>query len=163
VRRCIAERLARLYPRAWRERFGVEFIDLLQAQPESLPVLLDVLRAAIAERVFNYSELETGVMSTYPANVLSLVRRPSGYLPMLMSIAAFALVVITVASIGATREPDEGAAAHVFQLLLAGQMPIVAFFAVKWFRYDWRAALGILTMQAAAIALAIAPVWYFGL
>lgn len=102
-------------------------------------------------------------MSTFPANVLALVRRPSGYLPMLMSIAAFALVIITVSTIGATREPDEGSAAHFFQLLLAGQVPVVAFFAWRWLRHDWRATLGILIMQAAAIGLALAPVWYFGL
>jgi len=30
------------------------------------------------------------------------------------------------------READEGVAAHVFQLLMAGQIPIIAFFAFKW-------------------------------
>lgn len=30
------------------------------------------------------------------------------------------------------REGDEGAAAHIFQLLLAAEVPIAAFFAIKW-------------------------------
>jgi hypothetical protein len=32
MKRRSAERLAKLYPKAWRERFGVEFADLLEAE-----------------------------------------------------------------------------------------------------------------------------------
>jgi hypothetical protein len=163
MRRRTAERLARLYPRAWRQRFGPEFIDLLQAQPDSARVLFDVLRAATAERLFDHSGLEALVMHAYPANVLTLAKRPSGYIPVLMSLAAFTLVIATVTSFGPNREPDEGAAAHVFQLLIAGQLLLVAFFVWRWIRRDWRAALSMMAVQAVATALALAPVWYFGL
>ena len=33
---------------------------------------------------------------------------------------------------GAVREADEGTRAPIFQLLMATQMPIIAFFAIKW-------------------------------
>ncbi len=33
---------------------------------------------------------------------------------------------------GLVREPDEGTIAHLWQLLMAGQMPFLAFFAIKW-------------------------------
>jgi ABC-type arginine transport system permease subunit len=38
--------LVRLYPRAWRERYGEEFEALLKQQPATPPVVLDVVRAA---------------------------------------------------------------------------------------------------------------------
>ena len=28
--------------------------------------------------------------------------------------------------------PDEGTIAHLWQLLMAGQLPVLAFFAIKW-------------------------------
>ena len=32
---------------------------------------------------------------------------------------------------GLVREPDEGSIAHLWQLLMAGQLPILAYFAIK--------------------------------
>jgi hypothetical protein len=54
------------------------------------------------------------------------VRQFSAILPLLMSLAALALVFGHVALFGAVREADEGATAHLFQLLIAGQLPVVA-------------------------------------
>lgn len=48
-----------------------------------------------------------------------------------MSIAAIGILVVALAA-GYVRQPDEGTAAHLWQLLMAGQVPIVAFFAVRW-------------------------------
>jgi hypothetical protein len=58
-----------------------------------------------------------------------------------------------------TPQADEGAAAHVFQLLLVVQLPIVAFFAIKWLPRDPRHALYVLALQAAAGLAALAPVF----
>jgi len=33
---------------------------------------------------------------------------------------------------GIVHETDEGPAAHIFQILMAAQVPVVAFFAIKW-------------------------------
>jgi hypothetical protein len=49
-----------------------------------------------------------------------------------MSLAALATVAVYVALLGAARQPDENAAAHIWQLLMAAQLPIIAFFTIKW-------------------------------
>jgi hypothetical protein len=42
------------------------------------------------------------------------------------------LVLSNVAIYGVVRKSDEGAVAHLWQLLMSGQAPIMAFFAIKW-------------------------------
>ena len=61
-----------------------------------------------------------------------LIRQPSGFIPMAMSLAALALVVGHIAMFGVAREADEGTTAHLWEVLMAGQLPVVAYFAVKW-------------------------------
>jgi len=58
---------------------------------------------------------------------------------------------------------DEGSAAHIFQLLIAGQIPFVVAFLVtaNWGRFI-RIAV-IVGLQIVAIALALGPVAYFNL
>ena len=95
-------------------------------------------------------------------NVAQIMKQPSAFLPVAMSIAALATVVIHVAIFGTARQPDEGTAAHIWQLLMAGQLPIVAFFAIKWLPQSPRQALSILVLQAAAGLAALAPVYFLG-
>jgi hypothetical protein len=75
-----------------------------------------------------------------------------------MSLAALALVIGHVATVGVARQADEGTAAHLWQLLMAGQIPIIAFFAIRWLPRRPRQALLILALQAAAGVAAAAPV-----
>jgi hypothetical protein len=42
-------RLLRLYPRQWRQRYGDEFLALLEARPVSRTVVVDIIRAAAWE------------------------------------------------------------------------------------------------------------------
>jgi hypothetical protein len=63
---------------------------------------------------------------------ISLIRQPSAFFPIGMSIAARLTVLYYVARYGIARQTDEGAAAHIWQLLMAGQIPVVVFYAVKW-------------------------------
>jgi len=93
----------------------------------------------------------------------TLFRIPSAIIPLLMSGVALATVVIHLLTSSATHPTDEGAAAHVFQLLFAGQAPIVAFFAMKWLPRQPSQALFVMSMQAAAALLALAPVVIFDL
>lgn len=93
----------------------------------------------------------------------TLARQPSALLPLLMSLAALAVVVAHVTTAGAAPEKDEGAAAHLWQLLMAGQLPIVALFALKWLPRNPRKALLILALQAGAGVAALAPVFFLGL
>lgn len=76
-----------------------------------------------------------------------------------MSLAALAVVVGTVAIFGVVREADEGAAAHIWQILIAGQVPFVAFFAIRWLPSAPKQALIILCLQFAAGLAACAPVF----
>lgn len=93
----------------------------------------------------------------------SLWRHPGTWAPLVMSLMALALVVGHLALFGTAREADEGAAAHLFQLLIVGQIPFIAFFAIRWLHRMRRAALKVMALQVVAIAAACAPVWFFHL
>jgi hypothetical protein len=93
----------------------------------------------------------------------TMLRKPSAFLPVAMSLAALCLVLLHVALFGAAREADEGSAAHLFQLLMAAQAPIVAFFAIKWLPRAPRQAFLILALQAGAGLAALAPVFVLNL
>ena len=95
--------------------------------------------------------------------VRALMRRPTGYLPVAMSIGALAMIVWFVAGHGAVHQPDEGLQAHLWQILVAGQVPLVAYFAVRWLPRATRPALAVLALQVAAVVLlAVAPLWALG-
>ncbi|RUL75917.1 hypothetical protein [Dyella choica] len=92
-----------------------------------------------------------------------LFTRPSAVAPILMSLAALAMVLGHIALFGTVRQADEGAAAHLFQLLMVGQIPIVAYFAIHGLPRMPRLALAVLATQLLAGLAACAPVWYFHL
>ncbi len=52
----------------------------------------------------------------------TMLRRPSAFLPLAMSLAALGLVLTVVSIFGVVHETDEGTAAHLWQLLMAGQL-----------------------------------------
>jgi hypothetical protein len=93
----------------------------------------------------------------------TMMKRPSAFLPVAMSFAALATVLAHVVMFGVAREADEGTAAHVFQLLMIAQVPIVAFFAIKWLPRAPRQALQVLALQAGAVLAALAPVFFLNL
>jgi hypothetical protein len=80
-----------------------------------------------------------------------------------MSLAALVVVLGHVALYGAAREADEGTAAHLWQLLMAAQLPVIAWFAATWLPREPRRALVVLARQAAAALAALAPVFLLGL
>jgi len=85
-----------------------------------------------------------------------LMRRPSAFLPLAMSLAALGLVVWFVASFGVVRgQHDEGAAARIFQVLMVAQIPIVGYFALTWLPRAPRPAIVILGLQLLAGLAAI--------
>jgi hypothetical protein len=93
----------------------------------------------------------------------SMFRNPSAAIPLGMSAGAFAMVFIHVISIGANPAADEGTTAKLFQLLLVGQAPFVAFFALKWLPKLPAEAMLVIAAQAAAALVALAPVVLFDL
>jgi len=92
---------------------------------------------------------------------LSLLKRPTAIIPVLLSTAALAIVIGSAAIFGTARQPDEGTAAHLWQILMAGQVPAIAFFAIRWLPAEPRRALAVLAIQICAAAGAAFPVWWF--
>lgn len=92
-----------------------------------------------------------------------VVSQPSAFIPMAMSLTALAVVLGHVAIYGAVREADEGAVAHIWQLLMGLQLPILAFFAIKWLPKAPKQTLIVLGMQAGAALASMAPVFFFNL
>lgn len=93
--------------------------------------------------------------------VATFYRRPSAYLPVLMSLTALAMVLVHVTLAGATRQVDEGAVAHVYQWLIAAQLPITTFVVITWRPRSSRDAWPVLALQALAIVAALTPAYLF--
>jgi hypothetical protein len=159
----LARWLVRLYPRDWRERYGEEFEALLQDGSGGVRAFVNVLCAALRERVV--AEATMGVaMSEYPYSVLSLSKKPSAFVPMAMSVTALAVLLGSIAaSSGVVRDTDEGAIAHIWQLLMVGQVPILAYFVIRWLPRVPRQTLYVLALQIGAALAAMAPVYFLGL
>jgi hypothetical protein len=68
-------------------------------------------------------------------------------------------VLVVLAAHGAAPQADEGAAAHLWQLLMAIQVPTILFFALRWVPESPRRALPILGLQIVAALGAAAPVF----
>ena len=90
----------------------------------------------------------------------SPLKQPSAWVPVTMSLAGLALVLLHFARYGIVHEADEGTSAHLFQILMVLQVPIVLYFAVKWLPQAPGAALRVLALQAVAMAAAFASVFF---
>jgi len=90
---------------------------------------------------------------------LTILKYPTAFLPVAMSLGALATVLTFVALHGTAPQADEGAAAHIWQLLMAAQAPIVLYFAIKWVPQSPRQAVPILGLQLGAALAAMAPVF----
>jgi hypothetical protein len=102
-------------------------------------------------------------MDPYPESFGAIVKKPSAFLPLVMSLTALVLVVGSVAKFGVVHEADEGAIAHLWQLLMAGQLPVLAFFAIKWLPRAPKQAICLLLLQAGAALASMAPVFFLNL
>ncbi len=90
---------------------------------------------------------------------LPLLRKPSALAPIAMSVTALTLVVVHTMIFGVVREADEGTGAHIWQILMGGQAPVIAYFALRWFPSAPAQALVVLALQIAAALAACAPVY----
>jgi hypothetical protein len=91
---------------------------------------------------------------------LTIFKKPSAFLPVAMSLAALAVVFTHIALYGTAHEADEGTAAHLWQLLMAAQLPFLAFFAITWLARSPKQALLVMALQAGAALAALAPVYF---
>lgn len=88
-----------------------------------------------------------------------LLKHPSAAAPIVMSLAGLALVLGHAAVYGIVHESDEGTPAHLFQLLMVAQLPIIVFFACKWIPESPKRALPILALQLGVAGLAVLSVF----
>lgn len=88
----------------------------------------------------------------------STFRVTSAWLPIAMSLAALALIVTRLLVAGVPRETDEGSAAHLWQLLMTGQVPFIVWFVFRWLPKSPRRAIPVLALQFVALVAAAAPV-----
>jgi glucan phosphoethanolaminetransferase (alkaline phosphatase superfamily) len=79
-----------------------------------------------------------------------------------MSVAAIATILVFISLYGTAPQADEGAAAHFFQLLMVAQVPIILYFAIRWFPRSQKNAFLIIALQIGAAVAAIAPVFLLG-
>lgn len=97
------------------------------------------------------------------ATTAHLLRRPAAYVPIAMSFLALCVVLMAVLVFGAEPAPDEGTAAHLFQLLIAGQAPFVLWGVVSTIGAQPREAAVVLALQVLAAVVAFTPVFAWGL
>jgi hypothetical protein len=88
-----------------------------------------------------------------------VINHPSAFLPIVMSLGALTAVGLHLALVGTAPQPDEGAAAHVWQLLMGLQLPVIFYFAARWVSAAPRRAVPILVLQIGAAVIAAAPVF----
>ena len=161
MNRSLAHLLVCLYPRSWRERYGTEFETFLETgDGSSLGALADIVWSALYERIFPTRE---GDMHEPNRSLGTVMKQPSAFLPLAMSVSALAMVLGYVARYGGGPVHDEGAVGHLWQLLMALQMPIVAYFAFKWLPRAPRQAFYVLLQHAGAALTSVAAVFFFGL
>ena len=160
MNRVVAHLLTCLYPRSWRSRYGAEFESLLQTGRGGLRTSANIVWSALCEHIFPTPGLKK---DQDPRSFGAFTKHPSAFLPLAMSLTALAMVLGDIAIHGVVHEADEGAVAHLWQLLMAGQMPIVAFFAIKWLPRAPGQTLGVLALQAGAALASMAPVFFLNL
>ena len=93
-----------------------------------------------------------------------MLKKPGAWLPMAMSVGALTLLLGYIAMFGiGDRHADEGAAARIFQLLLAGQLPIAAFFVFQWLPRNPKQTLVIVALQVVAALIPFMTVYFLEL
>ena len=90
----------------------------------------------------------------------SLLKKPSAWIPLLMSFAALAMILVYVAINGfaSSGNGDEGAPARIFQLIMLAQLPIAGYFAIKWLPKQPKQSLMVLVLQAVAWIIPIVTI-----
>jgi hypothetical protein len=105
------------------------------------------------------------VLASYLERIRAMmtINRIGAIVPIAMSLLALSLV-LAVATTGWERGlKDEGAAAHIFQLLVVGQLPFIAAYLIT---ANWRRGVTVavpIALQFGALALAIGAVAFFRL
>lgn len=90
----------------------------------------------------------------------SLLKHPSAWLPLLMTFIPLAAGLVEGYMTGFIHQSDEGAAAHLWQILMPAQIPIIALFVVKWLQVSPKQTLRVLALQVGAYFASLAFVFF---
>jgi hypothetical protein len=90
-------------------------------------------------------------------------KRTIARLPIAMSLIAIAIVVVYVAMFGPNQQHDEGAVAHVWQILMLGQLPFMVLYAALCLPQSPKPTLRMLALQVGAATVALALVFILNL
>ena len=92
------------------------------------------------------------------ADAKGVINAWSGWVPVVMSVAAIALLIVALTTGWERGYKDEGVVAHSWQLLVGLQVPLILVFLAT---ANWRRPLGIfaiLGLQVLGLLVAMAPV-----
>ena len=79
-----------------------------------------------------------------------------------MSVLALLTVLLGPLFFGDLHANDEGPTAHIWQLLIGGQVPLAVFFAFKWLQRAPGQAWKVLSIQVGAVLANCAVVFLLG-
>ena len=92
----------------------------------------------------------------------SITKLPSAWIPLALSLSALMVMAAGPVLFGDLHSQDEGPTAHIWQLLMAGQVPVVLFFAIRWLRRAPGPSLKMLSLQAGGVLANCAVVYLLG-
>ena len=98
------------------------------------------------------------------SEIKSLLKQPSAWIPLVMSFVALVFLLSYVAMFGlASGSPDgdEGTPARIFQLIMAAQLPFIAYFALVHLPKRAMQTMIVLALQAIAWVIPIITVIWF--
>lgn len=127
-----------------------EWADAMEAEASAITSDYEVLRWALG--CFAASQL---------AQLRRHLQRPGAFVPLAMSSLAIVMVLAHAALFGIVTEVDEGTPAHVFQLLMVAQLPMIALFTLRWLPTVPGPTLQVLVLQVAAASCAVLSVLLF--
>jgi hypothetical protein len=91
---------------------------------------------------------------------LTILRKPSAQLPLLVSVAALVLVLGHAFLYGTVHEADEGPAAHIWQILIVLDAILALAFTLHWWTRARRQTLIVLGILAATTLANFAAVFF---
>ena len=95
--------------------------------------------------------------------MISLLKKPSAWIPIVIPLLFFAYLVTYISMYGIVREEDEGTGAHLFQVWLMLEPFMLGYFAIRYVPQSPKHALIILALQILAALLPISIVFSLGL
>ncbi len=124
------------------------FLELAVADTVLAELLLD-LRISVDDRQKQFVDVRNAAPTGNP--ILA-----SAWIPLAMSIVALTLVIAHAAIYGTVHEVDEDTPSHLFRILVVLQIPIVAYFVIRWLPGHPRKSVRALALQAGGMPAALA-------